>query len=146
MSYLEIHKGPYFISTNPSLLDQKLIFSFLINESYWAPGLTPEILQTSINNSLVFGVYLQNRAQVGFTRVITDHVTVAYLVDVFIVKDYRKKGLGHWLLETICSHPTLQNLRRFLLATKDAHGLYAKFGFTPLTQPEIFMEKTTILI
>jgi len=99
-----------------------------------------EILEKSVHNSLVFGVYRQEK-QIGFARVITDYSTFAYLADVFVLEQFRKIGLGKWLIETIINHPDLQGLQRFLLVTKDAHELYQKFGFFELNKPERFMEK-----
>ncbi|WP_207714410.1 GNAT family N-acetyltransferase [Scytonema sp. UIC 10036] len=99
-----------------------------------------EVLQRAIQNSFVFGVY-KGEQQVGFARVVTDYSTFAYLADLFILEPFRGNGLGKWLLETIVSHPELQGLRRWLLATKDAHELYRQFGFTELNNPNRFMEQ-----
>ena len=106
--------------------------------SYWAENIPLEVVQRSIDGSLCFGVY-QNDKQIGLARVITDEATFAYLCDVFINEVYRGRGLSKWLMETILSYPGLQGLRRFMLATKDAHGLYEQFGFVPLTLPERWM-------
>ncbi|RYE19106.1 MAG: N-acetyltransferase, partial [Sphingobacteriaceae bacterium] len=117
-----IKKG-FLISTDKSLLDVDVIHHFLDNLSYWGKGVSRNSVATSIQNSLCFGIY-QHQKQVGFARVITDLATFAYLCDVFILPEYRKSGLSKWLLQTIRNHPNLQNLRRWILATADAHGLY----------------------
>ncbi len=135
----------FLISTDKEHLDVDLIFAFLSRYSYWAKGVPREIVERSIANSLTFGVYHiagENAEQVGFARVITDYATMAYLADVFVVETYRGKGLSKWLIESIRSHPDLQGLRRWLLATKDAHGLYRQFGFRELAAPERWMEAT----
>jgi GNAT superfamily N-acetyltransferase len=131
-------KGDYEISTDPVRIDAALVYEFLTN-SYWAKGIPAETVKKSIENSIAFGIYF-GRQQVGFARVISDLATFAYLADVFIVPDYRRRGLSRWLMECIVSHPDLQGLRRWMLATKDAHRLYAKFGFTSLKSPESWME------
>jgi GNAT superfamily N-acetyltransferase len=131
--------GEYSISTDINRLNLNLIHQFLSN-SYWAKNLPMEVLQRSIQNSLVFGLY-QGKQQIGFARLITDHATFAYIADVFILESFRGQGLGKWLMETIVSHPELQGFRRWLLATQDAHELYRKFGFTELKNPDRFMEK-----
>jgi GNAT superfamily N-acetyltransferase len=130
-------KGELAVSTDPARLDLSVIHGFL-SKSYWAEGIAVERVARSIAGSLPFGVYDGN-TQVGLARVITDRATFAYLADVFIVESYRGRGLSKWLLECILTHPELQGLRRFLLATRDAHGLYRKAGFTPLGDPERFM-------
>ena len=94
----------------------------------------------SIENALCFGIYDGNGAQVGFARVISDFATIAYIGDVFVLETHRGRGLGKWLMECIMQHPALQNLRRWILTTRDAHGLYSQFGFTPVKSPERFME------
>lgn len=131
-------KGDYEISTDPARIDAALVHEFLTN-SYWAKGIPAETVKKSIENSIAFGVY-HGQQQVGFARVISDFATFTYLADVFIVSDYRGRGLSRWLMECIVSHPDLQRLRRWILATQDAHGLYAKFGFTPVKSPESWME------
>jgi GNAT superfamily N-acetyltransferase len=107
--------------------------------SYWAKGIPPETVQRSIENSLSFGLY-RGEEQAGFARVITDKATFAYLCDVFVLEEFRGRGLGKWLIEAVSRHPDLQGLRRWVLATLDAHGLYQQFGFTPLGRPDRFME------
>jgi GNAT superfamily N-acetyltransferase len=116
-----------------------MVHEFLTN-SYWAKGIPVETVRLSIENSICFAVY-HGRQQVGFARIISDLATFAYLADVFILSSYRGRGLSLWLMECIVGHPDLQGLRRWMLATKDAHGLYAKFGFTPVRSPETWMER-----
>lgn len=130
----------FFISTDKTLLDPDVIHRFLSEDSYWAKSRTIEQTRRAIENSLCFGVY-EGQRQVGFARVVSDFATFAYLGDVFILKEFRGRGLSKWLMETIVSHPDLQGLRRWLLATKDAHGLYSQFQFEPLRLPERWMER-----
>jgi GNAT superfamily N-acetyltransferase len=134
----EWRRGDLVISTDPSRLDRSLVARFLAG-SYWAKGIPQEVVDRSIENSLCFGVYA-GQEQLGFARVITDFTTFAYLADVFILEGSRGKGLAVWLMEVIMGHPGLQNLRRWMLATRDAHGLYEKFGWRPLANPERIME------
>ena len=136
----EWHRDPYTISTDPARLDLDLIYNFLATQSYWAQGRTLDTVRTSIQHSLPFGLYLHDR-QIGFCRLVTDYATFAWLADVFILPDHRGHKLGEWLIETVLSHPDLQSLRRWVLATRDAHGLYAKFGFQPLDNPDRWMVK-----
>jgi GNAT superfamily N-acetyltransferase len=133
-------RGEYLINTDRSRLDVALIHNFLANESYWAAGRSVEVVKRSIDNSLCFGVY-RNTQQVGFARVVTDFSTFAWLADVFVVSEHRGHGLAKWLIEVILAHPELQGFRRWVLATKDAHSLYAQFGFIPLHRPERWMER-----
>ena len=138
---IECTRNGFTISTDKARLDVSAIHDFLANSSYWARNVPLSTVQKSIENSLCFGIYDDNGGrQVGFARVITDYVVLAYLVDVFILEAYRGRGLAKWLMACIVSHPELQNLRRWMLATKDAHGLYAQYGFNPLSKPERFME------
>nr|WP_319572881.1 GNAT family N-acetyltransferase [uncultured Draconibacterium sp.] len=127
------------ISTDKKRLDIKVIHNYLSNESYWAKGRTLETVQCSIENSLCFGVYIENK-QVGFARVITDYAVFAWLLDVFILPEFQGKGYGKKLMEVIITHNHLQGLRRWGLGTDDAHGLYKQFGFAPLHKPENMME------
>jgi N-acetylglutamate synthase-like GNAT family acetyltransferase len=131
-------QGDYEISTDPARVNVGTVHEFLTN-SYWAKGIPLETVQRSIENSISFGVY-RGQQQVGFARAISDLATFAYLADVFIVPSFRGRRLSRWLMECIVSHPDLQGLRRWMLATKDAHGLYAKFGFTPIKNPDSWME------
>ncbi|MBB6127821.1 GNAT family N-acetyltransferase [Mucilaginibacter lappiensis] len=133
-----IKKG-FLISTDKSLLNIDLIYNYLNDDSYWAQGIQRETLEKGVANSMCFGVYQQN-VQAGFARVVTDNATFAYLCDVFILPDFRQKGLSKWLVQTIVKHPDLQGLRRWSLATADAHGLYSQFGFTEISRPERWME------
>jgi N-acetylglutamate synthase-like GNAT family acetyltransferase len=133
-----LNKG-YNISTDQSLLQFDTIYDYLNTQSYWAKGISTEKLKMAIQSSVCFGVYHQNK-QVGFARVISDNSTFAYLADVFIIESHRKQGLSKWLMQTILAHPNFKDLRRWLLATADAQGLYAKFGFKTINQPERFMQ------
>lgn len=126
------------ISTDKSLLQLNIIHDFL-SKSYWAENIPIELVKKSIDHSICFGVYLEG-AQIGFARVITDQTTFAYLADVFIVEEHRGKGYSKMLMQIIMSHPDLQNLRRWTLATRNAHSLYAQFGFTQLKMPDRIME------
>lgn len=130
--------GEYKISTDPALIDLRTVHEFLTN-CYWARGIPLETVKRSIENSLCFGIYQGDR-QVGFARVITDRATYAYLADVFVLEPWRGRGLSKWLMECIMAHPDLQSLRRWMLATQDAHGLYRQYGFTALRTPERWME------
>ena len=135
---LESHKGEFVLSTDPERLDLDVVHAFL-TDSYWAYGISRETVARSIENSLCFGIYTQGR-QVGFARVISDFATYAYLGDVFVLEAHRGHGLGKWMMDCIMRHPRLQGLRRWTLLTRDAHGLYAQSGFTPLKAPERYME------
>jgi GNAT superfamily N-acetyltransferase len=128
---------PYEISCDPARLDLDVIHQFLTS-SYWARGIPRDIVDRSIRNSLCFGAYAAS-GQIGFARVITDRATFAYLADVFVHTEHRGHGVAQSLIRGVLAHPDLQGLRRFLLATQDAHSLYARFGFAPLPTPEMFM-------
>ena len=128
----------YSISCDPARIDLAVVHGFL-STSYWSEGLPLEVLQRAITASLCFGVYHGGK-QVGFARVVTDRATFAYLCDVFVLDAYRGQGLGRWLMEAVAAHPDLQGLRRMVLVTRDAHGLYEKFGFRPLARPAGYME------
>jgi GNAT superfamily N-acetyltransferase len=132
-------RGEYRISTRLDELDLPMIHDFLTHV-YWAEGIPFETVRRAVEHSLPFGVY-RGSEQVGFARVITDYATYAYIGDVFILPAHRGKGLGHWLAATIVAHPELQGLRRWNLATRDAHAIYAAVGFTLLTTPERWMER-----
>jgi len=132
-------KKGFQISTDKSLLDLNLIYNYLDKESYWAQGIPLERVEKAIENSFCFGIY-SGSEQAGFARVITDKATFAYLCDVFVLSKYRRLGLSKWLIQTIVQHPELQGLRRWSLATADAHGLYRQFGFTELSKPHVWME------
>ncbi|MBA3783952.1 MAG: GNAT family N-acetyltransferase [Acidobacteria bacterium] len=141
MSNHEWQNGEFTISTDRNRLQINQIHKFLSEESYWAKERTLERTETAIKNSLPFGVY-RGENQIGFARVVTDYATFAYLGDVFILDEFRGKGLSKWLMQTVLSHPDLQGLRRWILATADAHGLYEQFGFSALKVPERWMEKS----
>jgi GNAT superfamily N-acetyltransferase len=126
------------VSTDDGRLDLDVIHGFL-ERSYWAEGIPRETVARSLRHSLNFGLY-EGRQQIGFARVITDRATYAYLADVFVLESHRGYGLATFLMETVMAHPDLQGLRRFGLATRDAHALYRKFGFESLSAPERFME------
>jgi GNAT superfamily N-acetyltransferase len=136
----EYSRGRYVISTDRARLDLSMIHDFLTNSSYWAVGRKLETVQRSIEHSLSFGLYDDER-QIGFARVVTDYATFAWLADVFVLEEARGLGLGTWLVEVILSHPELQGFRRWTLATKDAHEIYRKFGFSELKRPERWMER-----
>ncbi|MCK6261680.1 GNAT family N-acetyltransferase [Vibrio sp. ZSDE26] len=129
----------YRISTQSNEMDIDVIHSF-ISTSYWAKGIPKATMQKAIDHSLCFGVFDENQNQIGFARTITDYTTYAYLADVFILEHHRGKGLSKWLINTVLEHPDLQGLRRIVLATRDAHGLYAQNNFKPLSTPENMME------
>ena len=129
----------YTISSDKSLLDLEFIHNFLSTQSHWCPGIPFETVKRSIENSLCFGVFY-GAAQVGFARVITDYATITYLGDVFIIPEHRGKGLSKELIATIMAYPALQGMRRWILLTLDAHGLYGQFGWTPVAHPERYME------
>ncbi len=135
---MNIKNGEYLISTDKSKLDVGIIYNF-ISQSYWGKDATIEKINRSIENSLCFGIYINN-TQIGFARVITDFVGFAFIADVFIVKNFQGRGLSKWLMKVILDYPELQGLRRWMLATKDAHSLYKKFGFKQLENPKQFME------
>jgi len=129
--YYELRKENYLISTDASKLNVDVIYKFLSSESYWAQEIPRNVVERSIQNSICFGVYRHN-TQIGFARVITDRATFGYLADVFILPRYRGIGLSKWLMQAIHAHPEFQGFRRWLLLTKDAHGLYEQFGWSAL--------------
>ena len=135
---LEIARGEYSISTDPARLDVDAIHAFLTT-AYWSEGIGRDLVARALDGSLCFGLYL-GTVQVGLARVVTDRATFAYLCDVYVLPSHRGHGLGEWLIETVMSHPDLQGLRRFSLVTKDAQGLYRKFGFTEIAVEGRHME------
>lgn len=146
----EYKKDEYTISTDKTKLQFDVIHGFL-STSYWSPNIPMEIVRRAAEHSTTFGIYKNSlpigegwggAAQVGYARIISDHATFAYLADVFILESERGKGISKWLMECITQQPDLQGLRRWMLATRDAHGLYAQFGFTPLDNPDIMMQIT----
>ncbi len=138
---MNVERDEFQINTDKTRLDLDVIHTFLSEESYWAQTRTLEQTRTAIKNSICFGVYDGER-QIGFARVVSDCATFAYIGDVFIIAEYRGRGLSKWLMEIIVSHPDLQGLRRWVLATRDAHGLYKQFEFDELRHPDRWMEKT----
>ena len=136
----EWRRGEYTISTDNKRLDIGGIHDFVSNQSYWAQGRPIETVQRALDNSLNFGLYKNNQL-IGFARVVTDYATFAWIADVFVLSEHRGQGLSKWIMEVILSHPELQGFRRWVLATKDAHSLYARFGFIPLHRPERWMER-----
>jgi len=135
---IETHKNNFTISTDPARLNLNAICDFL-TRAYWAKGRPRERTERAFANSLVFGLY-DGEKQIGLARVVSDYAVFAYLCDVFIHEDYRGHELGKWLIETVMNHPDLQGLRRWTLATRDAHGLYSQFGWEPLGNPDSWME------
>lgn len=131
----------FYISTDKTKLDFEVMGAFLSERSYWAQGRTPAAIRKSVENSLCFGVYCPEGKQAGFARLITDYVVFAWLMDVFILEEYQGKGLGKMLMKTITEHPELQEVKKWGLGTKDAHGFYKQFGFTAPEKPENLMER-----
>ncbi len=138
---MNVERDGLLISTERSLLQIDSIHRFLSQVSYWAAERTKEQTITAIENSICFGIYDGNE-QVGFARVVSDCATFAYVGDVYVIGTHRGRGLSKWLMQTIIDHPELQGLRRWILATRDAHGLYSQFDFEPLRFPERWMERT----
>jgi GNAT superfamily N-acetyltransferase len=139
----EWRNGKFLISTDRDRLQIERIHKFLTEESYWAKERTLRQTVTAIENSLTFGVYENEKGEnlIGFARVVSDYATFAYVGDVFIIEEFRGRGVSKWLMDVIVNYPDLQNLRRWILATRDAHALYEKFGFAALRFPERWMEK-----
>lgn len=133
-------RGEYTISTDNELLDVRVIHDFVSNQSYWGQGRKLEVVQRALDHSLNFGIY-KDKQQIGFGRVVTDYATFAWIADVFVLSDFRGQGLSKWMMEVMLGHPQLQGFRRWVLATKDAHNLYSRFGFIPLHRPERWMER-----
>lgn len=129
----------YLFSTDKNKLQLKVIHDYLSKESYWAQNMPIELMKESIAGSICFAIYFNNK-QIAYARVITDNATFAYLADVFVLEEHRGKGLSKELMRFILDHPSLKKLRRFMLATRDAHGLYKQFGFNALAKPETIME------
>ena len=136
---IESRRGEFVVSTDPARLDLDVIHGFLTS-CYWAEGIPRELVARSIQHSLCFGVYDGSGAQVAFARVVSDFATVAYLGDVFVLESHRGRGVSTFMMECIMQYPSLQHLRRWILLTRDAHGLYKKFGFTPLKSADRYME------
>jgi GNAT superfamily N-acetyltransferase len=138
MTNVSLEFDGYLISSDKNLLDINTVHQFL-HACYWAEGIPRAVVEKSIQNSVCFGIY-QGKTQLGFARVITDYATFAYIGDVFVLESHRGKGLSKELMRIIMNHPDLQNLRRWVLVTRDAHDLYRKFGFQTLERPERYME------
>jgi GNAT superfamily N-acetyltransferase len=138
----QARRDEFLITTDAAQIDLDLVHKVLAGV-YWSAGIPRDTVAKGIENSIAFGVYHMapgTRRQVGFARVISDKATFAYLSDVFVIEAYRGRGLSRWLMEVILAHPDLQGLRRFCLLTRDAHGLYSKFGFKPMPDPSRYME------
>ncbi|MFZ5547771.1 MAG: GNAT family N-acetyltransferase [Pseudomonadota bacterium] len=139
---VEDRHGAYLLSTEPARLDFAAVHAYL-TRSYWSPGISRTLVERAAANSLCFGLYhlaAEASEQVGYARVVTDRASFGYLADVYVLEAHRGQGLSKWLMQFITAHPELQTLRRFLLGTRDAHGLYAQFGFGPLANPSRMME------
>ena len=135
---MEWRKGEFTVTDRREALDVDTVHRFL-RESYWAKGVPRPIIEKAIDHSLCLGLYHESK-QIGFARAVSDRATFAYLADVFVISAHRGRGLGEWLVSCVLAHPELQGLRRWLLATRDAHALYEKNGFVALRKPEWFME------
>jgi hypothetical protein len=136
-------KGNFLISTDKKLLQAERVHKFLANEAYWSKDIPLAVVEKSIENSLCFGLYdisANQYEQIGYARIVTDSASFAWLCDVYVENNFRKRGLSKWLMECVLSHPDLKNLRRICLATKDAHALYTQFGFEVTRTPENWME------
>lgn len=127
------------LSTDPARMDLEAVYGF-ISQSYWGRERSREVQRRAMENAICFGVF-KDGVQVAFARVVTDKAVFAYLADVFVLPDFRGRGLSKWIMEAVDAHPDLQGLRRFLLATRDAQGLYAKYGFRPLADPSVYMAR-----
>ena len=136
---MNVTNGSFTISTDNQKLQIEVIVEFL-SGAYWSSNRPRSLIERSLEHSLNFGLY-DGESQIGLARVITDYATFAYLCDVFVLETYRGQGLSKWLMSVVTAHPDLAHLRRFMLATRDAHGLYAQFGFTALNAPDRWMEK-----
>ena len=136
---MEWTKGEFIVTCDPQRQDLGVIHGFLA-QSYWAKGISRDTVARSLEGALGFTLLTQGR-QIGFVRVISDRATFAYVADVFVLPEYRGQGWSKWLMQCVTSHPDLQGLRRWMLASSDAQGLYARYGFTPLKNPQVFMER-----
>jgi GNAT superfamily N-acetyltransferase len=134
----ERRRGEFLITTDARRFDIDAIHAFLSVEAYWCQGIPKPVLEKAIANSLSFGLLEEGR-QVGFARVVSDRATFAWICDVYVLADYRGRGLGSWLIESVLAHPDMQGLRRIVLATRDAHELYRRAGFVALPMPERWM-------
>jgi GNAT superfamily N-acetyltransferase len=138
---MEWQKNSYIISTDSKWIDREVVYKYLSEESYWAKNIPYDIVSRAIDHSLCFGVYEDGKEMVGFARILSDYATFANVLDVFILSPSRGMGLSKWLMECIFLHPDLQNLRSWALKTRDAHGLYRKYGFELPKHPDKIMER-----
>jgi len=136
----EVRRDGFTISTDPARLDRDAVYRYLSEESYWAAGMARGVFERAVAGSLPFGLYEPGGAQIGYARVVSDHATLAWLSDVYVLPAYRGKGLGRWLITSVMAHPDLQGLRRWMLSTRDAHALYAEYGFATVA-PEHLMTR-----
>jgi len=134
----EAHKGEYTISTDPSRLNMDVVHGYLAR-AFWSEDIPRDTVERAVRNSLCFALF-EGAQQVGFARVVTDYATFAWICDVFVLESHRGRGLAKWLMQSVVGHPNLQGLRRWHLTTRDAHDLYRKVGFVPLSKPERHME------
>ena len=139
MKDITVYNNDFCIATQQSKLDLKAIHRFLSEEAYWSKGIPFDKVAAAAKHSLNFGLYYQDK-QIGYARIVSDFTTIAYLGDVYVLPEFRGQGLSKWLMQTIQQHPSLQGLRRWILLTGDAHGLYQQFGFTAIAAPERWME------
>jgi len=138
----EWRRGEFVVSTDASKLDVATVHRWLSEQSYWVPGIPFDVVRRAIEGSLNFGLFAKGGTRtIGLARIVTDYATFAYVCDVFVLDEYRGHGLGVWLMECVAAHPRLQGLRRWMLGTRDAHTLYEKTGFKPVTAPDRWMEK-----
>lgn len=137
----EAHRGEYTVTTDRERLDMDGVYAYL-SRVYWSEGIPRELVERAVRNSLCFSLFERDR-QIGFARVVSDYATFAYLCDVYVLDSHQRRGLGTWMMECVMRHPDLQGLRRWHLTTRDAHALYRKFGFVPLSKPERHMEVFT---
>lgn len=136
----EWRRGEFLITTDKTRFDLDAIHAYLSRESYWAREIPRQVVERSLTNSLAFAL-LHGTRQIGLARLVTDRATFAWLGDVYVLSEFRGQGLSKWLMEVIIDYPEVQGLRRWLLATADAHSLYERFGYKPLARPERFMER-----
>ena len=139
-AHLEWRRDGYRISTDPARLDLDAVYGYL-SASYWAERIPRDVFERSVANALCFGLFAPDGAPAGFARVISDRATIAYLGDVYVLEPHRGRGLSKWMMDCITGHPELQGLRRWILLTRDAHGLYRQFGFSGLAKPDRWMER-----
>lgn len=142
MHIIETQRGGYTLSSDPARMDLEAIHRYLSQESYWARGIPRETVARSLQHSICIGIFTPQGEQVAFARVISDCATFAYLCDVYVLEAHRGQGLGKWLVQSVLEHPDLQGLRRWLLFTRDAHGLYRQFGFSGMENPDRVMQIT----